>query len=67
MKIKYNNFLPGRRSDHVNLARLFKAGTTNALALSRGSDGWVCRSVSTVAAATKPTMRPLSRLWKAGL
>jgi len=35
--------------------------------LSRGSDGWVFRSDSTVAAATESDVRSLSRLWKAGL
>src|SRR5262245_64366605 len=30
--------LPGRRSDQVSLARLFKAGTTSASTHSRGSD-----------------------------
>jgi hypothetical protein len=31
---KGNNQLPGRRSDHVSLARLFKAGSTNAYPFS---------------------------------
>jgi hypothetical protein len=39
---------PGRGSDRVSLARLFKAGTLSSL--------------STVAAATKTTMRPGARL-----
>jgi len=34
------NRLLGRGSDHVNLARLFKAGTMSVSALSRSSDGW---------------------------
>jgi hypothetical protein len=34
LRNKRNNRLPGRRSDHVSLARLFKAGSTNAYSFS---------------------------------